>query len=106
MSKEALWICRCTLTIAAASKRGYIVFVKGCIILREQKTLLRLLLHRKATTGANLNMAWQREDEVKMLKCLPTMDEIERRAESYVSINGTYSDLSIAVAIIFWGKIS
>ena len=42
-----------------------------------------------------------------MLKCLPTMDEMERRAWLYVSGNGTYSaDLSIAVVIIFWGKIS
>lgn len=83
------------------------MFSEGLRNFAQTKKMLRLLLRRKATTSTNLNMAWQGKDEIKMLKCLPTMDEMERSAGSYVSRNGTYSaDLSIAVVIIFWGKIS
>ena len=52
------------------------------------RKLVRLLLRRKATTGADLNMLCQQWDEVKMLMCLRMMDKMERRAGLYVSMNG------------------
>ena len=65
---------------------------------------MRLLLRRKATIGADLNMLCQRRDEVKMLKRLRMMNEIERRAALYVSITGTHSDLYLVTVVAFLGK--
>ena len=68
------------------------------------RTLLRLLLRRMATIRADLNMLQQRRDEVKMLKSLQMMDEMERRAGLFGGVNRTHSDLSIVVVVTFWGK--
>ena len=91
--------------LPAALKRasGGMLSCEGLCNLARTGKLLRLLPRRKATVGADLNMLWQRWDEVKMLRCLRMMDEMERRAGSYVyvSINGTHSDLSIVVVVTF-----
>ena len=65
---------------------------------------MRLLARRKATIGVDLNMLWQRWDEVKMLMCLRMMEEMERRAGLYVSMNGTHSDLSVVMVVALFGK--
>lgn len=65
---------------------------------------MRLLLRREATIGAELNMLCQRRDEVKMLKRLRMMNEIERRAALYVSITGTHSDLYLVTVVVFLRK--
>lgn len=49
-------------------------------------------------------MLCQRRDEVKMLKRLRMMNEIERRAALYVSITGTHSDLYLVTVVAFLGK--
>ena len=45
-----------------------------------------------------------RWDEVKMLVCLRMMDETERRAGLYVSMNATHSDLSVVMVVERFGK--
>ena len=45
-----------------------------------------------------------RWDEVKMLVCLRMMDETERRAGLYVSMNATHSDLSVVMVVARFGK--
>ena len=72
---------------------GSMLFCEGLCNLARTRKLLRLLLHRKATIAADLNMFCQRWDAVKMMKCLRMMDEMERRLGLYVSMNGTRSDL-------------
>ena len=65
---------------------------------------MRLLARRKATIGVDLNMLWQRWDEVKMLMCLRMMEEMERRAGLHVTMNGTHSDLSVVMVVALFGK--
>lgn len=72
--------------------------------LARTRKLLRLLPRRKATRGADLNKLWQRWDEVEMLMSLSVMDEMERRAGLYVSMNGTHSDLSVVMVVAFLDK--
>ena len=60
-------------------------------------------MRRKAAIGAEFKILWQRWDEVKMLKCLRMMDEIDRRAGLYVSETGTRLDLCKAMVEKFWG---
>lgn len=56
------------------------LFCEGLRILARTRKLVRLLLRRKATIGADLKTLWQRWNEVKTLACLRMMDEVERRA--------------------------
>ena len=39
-----------------------------------------------------------------MLMCLRMMDEMDRRAGLYVSMNGTHSDLSVVMVVTLLGK--
>ena len=80
---------RMTATLKRTS--GGVLFCEGLRSLARTRKLGRLLLRRKATIGADLNILWQRWDEVKMLMCCRMMDEMERRAGLYVNMNGTHS---------------
>ena len=66
------------------------------------RRLVRFLLCRKATINVDLNVLWQRWDDMKVL-CLRMMGGIERRAWLYVSMNGTHSDLSVVMVVAFFG---
>ena len=46
-----------------------VLFCEGLCNLARAKKLVRLLLRRKATIAADLNMLWQLWDEVKTLMC-------------------------------------
>ena len=71
------------------------LFCEGLRSLARTRKLVRLLLRRKATIGADLNMLWQRWDEFKMLMCLRMMDETERKAGLYV--------LSVVIVVALFG---
>ena len=76
-----------------------------CEGVRSLARTRKLLPRLKAITGAGLNMVWQRWDEVKMLMYLRMMDDMERRAVLYVSMNdGMHSDLSVVLVIALLGK--
>lgn len=61
-------------------------------------------MRRKAAIGREFKILWQRWDEVKMLKCLRMMDEMELRVWLYVTMNGTHSDLSVVMVVAFLDK--
>ena len=78
------------------------LFCEGLHRFTRTRRLVRFLLRRKATINADLNMLWQRWDDMKVL-CLRLMGRIERRAWLYVSMNGTHSDLSVVVVVALLG---
>ena len=52
------------------------VFCEGLPSLARTRRLPMLFLRRKARVGAEINMFWQRRDDVQMLKRLRMMDEM------------------------------
>ena len=92
------------MTATLKRTSGGVLFCERLRSLARTRKLVRLSLRRKATIGADLNMLWQRWDEVKMLICLRMMDEMARRTGLYVSMNGTHSDLSVVMVVVLFGK--
>jgi len=80
------------------------LFCEGLRSWARTRKMVRLLLRRKATIGADLKMLWQRWDEIKLLMCLPMTDGMELRVGFYVSMNGTHSDLSVVMVVALSGK--
>ena len=78
------------------------LFCEGLHGFTRTRRLVRFLLRRKATINADLNMLWQRWDDMKVL-CLRLMGGIEWRAWLYVSMNDTHSDLSVVVVVALLG---
>ena len=95
---------RRTMTAALKRTSEGVLFCKGLRSLARTRKLVMLLARRKATIGVDLNMLWQRWDEVKILMCLRMMEEMERRAGLHVSMNGTHSDLSVVMVVALFGK--
>ena len=52
------------------------VFFEGLPSLARTRRLPMLFLRRKARVGAEINMLWQRGDDVQMLKRLRMMDQM------------------------------
>ena len=52
------------------------MFCEGLRSLARTRKMPRLLLRRKATVDADMNMLWQQRDEVQMLKSLQMIDEL------------------------------